>query len=416
MDQVNDVIMNTPTYLHIHCKPSASTWIQSNRTYRLSLVLLNEMDQYDNTLLMQYSEQPLVIQCEVIHRSMVNNHQHGVSVSISERTKPVINLYTGTVTIDIVYHNTITSRYDSNNEYRLLVSVRPHPCSDIVLPYTTTPFKLVNHHKLDDCTSYHCIANITHAIPIVLLTSGTGVATTPNQLMLVSEVSGVYIGQRIWDSSLLLMRYIQQYNITDNQLICTNNNAGNGNAGWLIDKSIIELGAGTGLVSIYLYHILQLYSHQYNHTYTTNILVTDLPECMELLQYNVQQNTQLYNSSHNINITALPYEFNNVSHHQQLPIKQYDVIICSDLIYNSTFFDVLISSIQLLSHDHTRLLMSYRPRINSDTVDPLFFNQLYKHNYIMYVLHRYQNVYIILFSKTRLNDINVRNYKLPFQQ
>lgn len=397
----HDNTLGTPTYLHIHCKSTLPPTLQYDALYTLSFILLNELDAYDAQSILQHSSNPLVL-----HFSLLSAGKHNHTVSVSPRTKPVFNVYTGTVTVDIAVHNNSVGRQygktDSQQQYRLIVGVQKHACSGIILPYCSNTFTL-SHSKVAAGRSNTSSDYITHAIPVY--------SNNTQHVMLISEISGQYIGTRIWDSSLQLIQYIQKYNVlrntvqTDVQKKCQ----------FFADKRIIELGSGTGTVGIYVYHMLSLYCKQHNIRTAAHIAVTDLGECMQRLQHNVQQNVPLHDSSSGVQLVALQYEFGNTDDYCALQYKQYDLIICSDLVYNHEFFTVLLETLKLLTHSTTYILMSYRPRIGAELHDQVFFDTLMSYGYTMYTLQNFNNVYILLFSQTALADMSVSDCRLPWQ-
>ncbi|KDQ21159.1 hypothetical protein BOTBODRAFT_99581 [Botryobasidium botryosum FD-172 SS1] len=102
------------------------------------------------------------------------------------------------------------------------------------------------------------------------------------------------------------------------------------------------LGTGTGLVGIALAALLQTRQS----LAPRNILVTDLPSAIPLIQHNISANAGLYTS---VSLAADVLDWDEVSH--QLPPEynnRIDVIIMADVTYNTASFPSLIRTLKSL--------------------------------------------------------------------
>lgn len=107
---------------------------------------------------------------------------------------------------------------------------------------------------------------------------------------------------------------------------------------------IIELGAGTGIVSLVL---AALRSSDTCAAHETRIFSTDLLSSMELMNYNIHANTALYP---NCPPTTLPLDWDE----EELPeaVRDirggFDLVVMADVAYNTSSFPALLSTLTSL--------------------------------------------------------------------
>jgi hypothetical protein len=107
---------------------------------------------------------------------------------------------------------------------------------------------------------------------------------------------------------------------------------------------IIELGAGTGIVSLVL---AALRSSDTCTAHETRIFSTDLLSSMELMNYNIHANTALYP---NCPPTTLPLDWDE----EELPeaVRDirggFDLVVMADVAYNTSSFPALLSTLTSL--------------------------------------------------------------------
>jgi predicted nicotinamide N-methyase len=159
-----------------------------------------------------------------------------------------------------------------------------------------------------------------------------------------------------------------------------------------ISKNLIELGAGTGLVSITAAAL------------GANVIATDMKEILPLLMYNIQQNEKKFRSKLNIHIKELTWyerknyrkfpiyatfviyflinddnDRGNETQLQQFDGMHFDYILCSDVVYDPNLFQSLILTMNRLSTKNTKIYMSYKYRYPCE-------NQFFEHLLIQFDL------------------------------
>lgn len=402
-----------PQFLHIHCKTSLPSTIQTNTIYTLQFILMNELDIYDSQIIKHKQSndiQPLVVDISIVNHELNNNNSNNSNnistIHISNKTKPIFNVNIGLLTIDVTFN---LHSHTFTNHNRLLVKVQSHYAVQYILPYISHEFTITNrnvqHNKniiqqqqqqqsliTVQTTKQHIISLYTNNI---------------QPYVIISEYSGSYIGCRIWDCGLLLLHYLQYYNILTNEL--DSNAIFNNIINIFCNKNIIEIGSGTGIVGIYLYiHTLLInikqQSNHNNNSNKTNYVLTDIDECIDLLKHNCNGNKQLFNHINDDSTTSVSVnllQYGNNEHYDTLPIQKYDIIVGSDILFNPVLFDDLIDTIQLLSHSTTQLLISYRIRDSYASDDKLFFKRMKMLQWTTNMLKQYNNVYILLLTHNK---------------
>lgn len=156
-------------------------------------------------------------------------------------------------------------------------------------------------------------------------------------------------GTLCWDCSFSLCSFLQHYlpRYTD---------------GLHPDKctKVIELGSGTGLVGIAVYHIL-------NTQGSCQVVLTDLPAMIPLLRENVAANPSPHHVT-NCCLTARALDWEDVRTIENLATEDtepFDVIICSELLYagwSEDPFHPLLQALTMLVSDHTLVIFAYEER------------------------------------------------------
>ena len=127
------------------------------------------------------------------------------------------------------------------------------------------------------------------------------------------------VGYQVWRGALLMSDYIIA-------------NVGNG----FTKKSVLEIGAGTGLASIALSHFCSDDSYIY---------ATDLPELVDLLKDNLDSN----NSK---NIEVFPLDLKDTK--DNAAFEEIDIVIGADVIYDNDVTDGVINFLQMILHKTTK--------------------------------------------------------------
>ncbi|XP_042169645.1 protein-lysine methyltransferase METTL21E-like [Oncorhynchus tshawytscha] len=120
----------------------------------------------------------------------------------------------------------------------------------------------------------------------------------------------------------------------------------------LLDKNVIELGAGTGLVSI----VTSLLG--------AKVTSTDLPEVLSNLQYNVLRNTR-GSCRHPPRVTELSWGKELEQHFPQAACH-YDYVFAADVVYCHPYLAELLDTFDHLCQDGTEILWAMRFRLDRE--------------------------------------------------
>ncbi|XP_078657437.1 protein N-lysine methyltransferase METTL21A-like [Branchiostoma floridae x Branchiostoma belcheri] len=140
------------------------------------------------------------------------------------------------------------------------------------------------------------------------------------------------VGATIWDSSIILSRFMEQTELE------------------LADKSVLELGAGTGLVSI----VASLLG--------AKVTTTDCGETLPCAWGNVPRNTEL-RAKHAPVVRRLEWGTADLD---DFGVQHYDYIMGSDIIYKEETFPDLHKTIMHLAGAETVLYLAGRIRFSAD--------------------------------------------------
>nr|XP_034970829.1 protein-lysine methyltransferase METTL21C [Zootoca vivipara] len=143
-------------------------------------------------------------------------------------------------------------------------------------------------------------------------------------------------GAVVWPGALALCQYLE----SNQQEIS------------LRDKKLLELGAGTGLVSI-VATILGAF-----------VTATDLPEVLENMEFNISRNTRNL-EVHKPEVRKLVWGENL---HADFPksTHRYDFIVATDLVYHHTALEALLVTIDYFCQPGTILLWANKFRFSTD--------------------------------------------------
>ncbi|KAK9818122.1 hypothetical protein WJX72_007470 [[Myrmecia] bisecta] len=131
-------------------------------------------------------------------------------------------------------------------------------------------------------------------------------------------------GAVIWDAGLVLVHYLAHQT-----------------GDYLEGKRVIELGAGTGVAGLTAASL------------GANVLLTDLPQLLPGLHYNVQANKL----TSRVDVSELVWG-QDVAHLQ----PPFDVIIASDLLYDVACIPLLFITVAQLSGPDTVTLLAFEDR------------------------------------------------------
>jgi predicted nicotinamide N-methyase len=123
-------------------------------------------------------------------------------------------------------------------------------------------------------------------------------------------------------------------------------------------QSVLELGSGIGIVGLAFSHFMS----QRSSGIAAQMVLSDLPDAIPLLEYNIQQNQHLVSDKNLVQISTVPLLWHS------LPISsttsRLDWIIGSDLLYNHKSIPALAATVQRLlsTKTTTQILLSVRWR------------------------------------------------------
>nr|XP_013809620.1 PREDICTED: protein-lysine methyltransferase METTL21C [Apteryx mantelli mantelli] len=153
---------------------------------------------------------------------------------------------------------------------------------------------------------------------------------------IVIQESIEHFGAVVWPGALALSQYLESNQERFN----------------LKDKKVLEIGAGTGLVSI-VACILGAY-----------VTATDLPEVLENLSFNISKNTRNMNT-HKPEVRKLVW---GESLNEDFPIStyRYDFILATDVVYHHTALEPLLATMAYFCQPGTVLLWANKFRFSTD--------------------------------------------------
>ncbi|XP_071018016.1 protein-lysine methyltransferase METTL21E-like [Oncorhynchus clarkii lewisi] len=151
----------------------------------------------------------------------------------------------------------------------------------------------------------------------------------------IKESHDLY-GAVMWPSAIVLCYFLDTHRDTYN----------------LLDKNVIELGAGTGLVSI----VTSLLG--------AKVTSTDLPEVLSNLQYNVLRNTR-GSCRHAPRVAELSW---GKELEQRFPQAacHYDYVFAADVVYCHPYLAELLDTFDHLCQDGTEILWAMRFRLDRE--------------------------------------------------
>ncbi|XP_055398958.1 protein-lysine methyltransferase METTL21E isoform X2 [Bubalus kerabau] len=162
----------------------------------------------------------------------------------------------------------------------------------------------------------------------------------------INEATDCY-GAVVWPSALVLCYFLEtnvkQYN--------------------LVDKNVIEIGAGTGLVSI----VASLLG--------AHVTATDLPELLGNLQYNISRNTKM-KAKHLPQVKELSWGVALDKNFPRASIN-FDYILAADVVYAHPFLEELLVTFDHLCKETTVILWVMKFRLEKENKFVDRFEQLF---------------------------------------
>ncbi|XP_076014605.1 protein N-lysine methyltransferase METTL21D [Genypterus blacodes] len=162
------------------------------------------------------------------------------------------------------------------------------------------------------------------------------------------------VGCVVWDAAIVLAKYLETKHFS--------NPASSGGSAWA-GRSVLELGAGTGLVGLMA------------ATLGADVTVTDLEDLQSLLKVNIHDNQALISSG---SITAKVLKWGeDVS--DCLTPPHY--VLMADCIYYEQSIVPLVESLKVLAGPETCIICCYEQRTEgiNPQVEKQFFELLHQH-------------------------------------
>ncbi|XP_028258646.1 methyltransferase like 21e [Parambassis ranga] len=151
----------------------------------------------------------------------------------------------------------------------------------------------------------------------------------------IKESTDLY-GAVLWPSAMVLCHFLE-----------TNRDKYN-----LLDKNVIELGAGTGLVTIV------------SSLLGAKVTSTDLPDVMGNLQYNVMRNTK--DQCKYIPLVTELIWGQDLDQRFPRATHRFDYILAADVVYAHPYLEELMDTFEHLCQENTEILWAMRFRLDPE--------------------------------------------------
>uniref|UniRef100_A0A673AIH5 Uncharacterized LOC115410785 n=1 Tax=Sphaeramia orbicularis TaxID=375764 RepID=A0A673AIH5_9TELE len=155
------------------------------------------------------------------------------------------------------------------------------------------------------------------------------------QQIVIEEAVDSY-GGMIWPAALALSQYLESHS---EQLS-------------LVDKTVLELGAGVGLVSI-VAALLGAW-----------VTATDLSDVLSNLRVNLSRNTR-GRCRHTPQVAVLSWGY-NLKDTYPTSVYHYDYVLASDVVYHHDFLDELLATMKHFCQPGTTLIWANKVRMECD--------------------------------------------------
>ncbi|XP_069493152.1 protein-lysine methyltransferase METTL21E-like [Ambystoma mexicanum] len=188
------------------------------------------------------------------------------------------------------------------------------------------------------------------------------------QAIQISEATDFY-GATVWPSALVICHYLENLAKEQN----------------LMDKNIIEIGAGTGLSSI----VASLLG--------ARVIATDLPDLLGNLQHNVSRNTK-QKCKYTPQVKELTWGVDMEKNFPRFSLH-FDYIIAADVVYCHPFLEELLMTFDHLCQDSTVILWAMKFRLDRENTFVDRFQTLFD----LEVIYDLPSLHIKLYKAMRKN-------------
>ncbi|KAM9817504.1 uncharacterized protein mettl21ca [Neosynchiropus ocellatus] len=171
--------------------------------------------------------------------------------------------------------------------------------------------------------------------PCFYYKAGREVYTYVDQDIVIEEGLDNY-GGMIWPGALALCQYLDSHRDRLD----------------LVGKAVLEIGAGTGLLSV----VLSLLGAW--------VTATDLPEILSNLRFNLSRNTR-GRCRHTPQVAALEWS-HDLEQTYPKSVYRYDYVFAAEVVYHHNFCDELLATMKHFCRPGTTLIWANKIRIDSD--------------------------------------------------
>ncbi|KAI8994735.1 putative methyltransferase-domain-containing protein [Pilobolus umbonatus] len=186
--------------------------------------------------------------------------------------------------------------------------------------------------------------------------------------IVIHEMWDSGIPGKIWDSALIMldfMKNIIQYHPE-----------------YIDGKHTVDLSAGTGLLGLYIANIM---ASKDTSIKKGRITITELDEALALIVNNIAANEFLTTHNTLCELRPMPLLWGIKNDADQC--GKADLIIASDVLYESEFFDDLVKTFVDLSHSSTRIYIGYKRRGFDTTEEKKFWSLCETHFKVTLLRH-----------------------------
>ncbi|KAI9140704.1 putative methyltransferase-domain-containing protein [Paraphysoderma sedebokerense] len=183
-----------------------------------------------------------------------------------------------------------------------------------------------------------------------------------NSVLLTKEEWDLGIPGKIWDSGVILGRYLSSVNW--NQM--TTKECGD-------PFRVLDLSTGNGYLGLLLaYTCSQVYPST-----ALSICLTDLSDVVPLIRHNLTLNSAAFSSS--VSVSATDLLWGDIDAHARISsagTKKFDLILCSDILYETESFIELLSTLNELCDEKGEIWMGYKFRGLTGDEENMFFKRI----------------------------------------
>ncbi|KAI7864704.1 putative methyltransferase-domain-containing protein [Spinellus fusiger] len=148
---------------------------------------------------------------------------------------------------------------------------------------------------------------------------------------------------KIWDSALVMLEFLKRMSVMKPD--------------YLHEKHSVDLSAGTGLLGLYL---ASLGKKAESRTKCKRITITEIDDALELIHKNVELNNSIRICNLKETLFIKPLLWGNAK--EAAECGKADVILASDVLYESEFFEDLVKAFVDLSTESTKIYIGYKRR------------------------------------------------------